>query len=196
MALTLATLRTLLVHQTFRASPTQEDYYRAHGSPEEILQYVRLQGKTFGEKWCEQLAKAHFRLDPRTSSSHDHCKLQKTIEQKSARYGANGADWKWQHIEMKHPFDYLMLTGLDFQEFKFYITNRQMVERLIQEGVITGQGKKDKNGIANPQQAYWFEISNFAKQQKNFTDYFTELTDEQSLIDYIQADTSVSVDIL
>ena len=71
-----------------------------------------------------------------------------------------------------------------------------MVERLIQEGVITGQGKIHKNGIANPQQAYWFEISNFAKQQKNFTDYFTELTDEQSLIDYIQADTSVSVDIL
>lgn len=89
-----------------------------------------------------------------------------------------------------------MLTGLDFQEFKFYITNRQMVERLIQEGVITGQGKKDENGIANPQQAYWFEISNFKKKQKNFTDYFTELTDEQSLIDYIQADTAVSVDIL
>lgn len=108
--------------------------------------------------------------------------------------GKSGA--KNSHIEMKHPFDYLMLTGLDFQEFKFYITNRRMVERLIQEGVITGQGKKDKNGIANPQQAYWFEISNFAKQQKKFTDYFTELTDEQSLIDYIQADSSVSVDIL
>ena len=107
-----------------------------------LLQYVRLQGKTFGEKWCEKLAREYFNLDPRKGSGHDHCKLNKTIEQKSSRYGSNGADWKWQHIEMKHHFDYLLLTGLDFNGFNFYITKRSLVEELINKNIITGQGKK------------------------------------------------------
>ena len=187
VALTLETLSSLTSHQQFSQPKTQEDHYREQGSPEEILQYVRLPGKTFGEKWCERLCKEHFRMDPRTDSTHDHRKVGKTFEQKSARYGSNGAGWKWQHIEMSHHFDYLLLTGLEYSGFRFYITSRDNVSQLIQEGVITGQGKKDKHGIAQPQQAYWFEISNFARKHKVFTDYFTELTDEQSLLSFMDS---------
>ena len=190
IAITMNTLRSLIIHQNFKPSKTQEDYYKENGAPEEILQYVRLAGKTFGEKWCEQLCKEYYNMDSRSNSTHDHCKMGKSIEQKSARYGGNGAGWKWQHIEMSHEWDYLLLTGVEFQGFRFYITDRSKVEELIGEGVITGQGKKGVDGVAQPQQAYWFEISNFVKKNKNFTDYFTELADEQSLIDYIQTSTS------
>ena len=183
--MSLSQLEAMMTHANFRASRTQEEYYRENGSPESILQYVRLPGKTFGEKWCESLCKEHFNMDRRSDSSHDHTKLGKTIEQKSARYGGNGAEWKWQHIEMSHNWDYLLLTGLEFNGFRFYIASRDKVEELIGEGVITGQGKQDENGVAQPQQAYWFVVSNFIKKGKNFTDYFTVLTDEQSLIDYI-----------
>ena len=41
---------------------------------------------------------------------------------------------------------------------------RDKVEELIGEGVITGQGKQDENGLAQPQQAYWFVVSNFIKK--------------------------------
>ena len=190
MSITTNDLLLLETHKQFVSPKTQEQYYKDHGSSEDILQYVRLQGKTFGEKWCEKLAREYFNLDPRKGSGHDHCKLNKTIEQKSSRYGSNGADWKWQHIEMKHHFDYLLLTGLDFNGFNFYITKRSLVEELINKNIITGQGKKDTNGIAQPQQAYWFERKDFKKKGEDFTNYFTLLTNEQSLIDYIQADTS------
>jgi hypothetical protein len=190
MTIPLETLINMETHLSFAPSRTQEEYYREHGSPESILQYVRLPGKTFGEKYSERLCKEYFNMDPRTDSSHDHTKLSKTIEQKSARFGGNGAGWKWQHIELKHNFDYLLLTGLDFHGFRFYIADRDNVEKLIEEGIITGQGKKDATGVAQPQQAYWFEISNFAKKGKSFYDYFRPLTSQQSLIDYIQTSTS------
>ena len=194
MSIPLDRLTALNAHRNFKPSKTQESHYRENGSPEDILQYVRLPGKTYGEKFCEQIAREHFNLDHRQSSTHDHRKLSKTIEQKSARFGGNGAGWKWQHIEMSHPWDYLLVCGLNYLCFEFYISSRKNIEELIRKGVITGQGKKDANGTAIPQQAYWFEISNFDKLSRNdttfnksFTDYFTHLTDEESLIRYIQS---------
>ncbi len=170
----------------FNAPRSQEEYYSENGSPESILRYTRLPGKTFGERHAERLCKEHFNMEQRIDSTHDHIKLDKKIEQKSARFGANGAGWKWQHIEMNHGFDYLLICGLDFQGFEFYITSRNRVEELIEAGVITGQGRQDENGIAQPQQAYWFTVSDFARRNRNFNDYFTHLTSEQSLIDYIE----------
>ena len=88
----------------------------------------------------ERIAKEHFKLEDRTDSGL-HVKLTKMIEQKSAKY-ANGDDWKWQHIEMSHSWDYLLLCGLDFKEIKFYIAPRKTVEDLIKDNIITGKVKK------------------------------------------------------
>ena len=132
----------------------------------------------------EKLAKEYFKLDCRTSTTHDHVKLDKTIEQKSARYHANGSDWKWQHIEMLHKWDYLLLCGLDFKEIKFYICSRKVVKNLINEDIIVGQGRKI-NGVAQPQQAYWFSRSDFVKKNKLFSNYFIEIKNEMSLIKYL-----------
>ena len=182
ITISLTALESLITHQNFHPSKTQEDYYRENGSPESILQYARVSG--WGAP-SESICRDYFNMDPRGNSGHDHCKLGKKIEQKSSRHGGNGAEWKWQHIEMSHEWDYLLICGLDFQGLQFYITTRQNIEDLIRDRVIGGQGGKGSDGIAQPRQGYWFTKSDFRKKQKNFTDYFTQLTDEQSLIDYI-----------
>ena len=108
-------LLLLKSHQDFKPSKTQLEYYIENKASPQILQYVTLQGKTFGEKYMEKIAKEYFNLEKRINSSHDHIKLGKKIEQKSARYGSDGSEWKWQHIEMKHDWDYLLICGLDFK---------------------------------------------------------------------------------
>ena len=186
--LTHEIIEHMTIYQTFVSTkgPTQLDHYMQHHSPESILFFVNCPGKTFGEKYMEQLARVHFQFDPRIDSGHDHTKLTKKIEQKSARYHANGGDFKWQHIEIKHDFDYLLLTGLDYTMIRNYIASRQIVEELIQIGIIQGQGKKNSEGIAEAQQGYWFSRSDFANNNMNFEDYFTEIFCEQDMIQYIQ----------
>ena len=185
--LTSRCLLSLSCHQKLKLPPTQLDFYKRNHASKQIIPYVTLQGKTFGEKYMETIAREFFNLDPRTSSTHDHTKLGKSIEQKSARYHANGSDWKWQHIEMSHEWNYLLLCGLDFRDIKFYICSRKVVEDLINEGIITGQGKKNKEGVAQPQQAYWFSRTDFKRKNKIFTDYFTQIKNEKDLIRFIQA---------
>ena len=184
LGLTAKNLSLIPEHINFKPPKTQLDFYIENHASQEILKYVPIQGKTFGEKYMENLAKIFFNLDPRSDSSHDHKKLNKTIEQKSARYHANGNDWKWQHIEMNHEWDYLMLTGLDFQKIRFYITSRDIVNKLIKKNIITGQGKKN-NGQANAQQGYWFSRSDF-KDPNKFLDFFKEINSEEELINYIK----------
>ncbi len=184
--LTCSNLLKLKCHTEFKPPKSQLDYYIENNASKQILSYVPIQGKTFGEKYMERIAKEHFKLEDRTDSGHDHVKLTKMIEQKSARYHANGDDWKWQHIEMSHSWDYLLLCGLDFKEIKFYIAPRKTVENLIKDNIITGQGKKI-NGIAQPQQAYWFSRSDFTKNKKVFTNYFIPVFNEETLIKYLQS---------
>lgn len=185
--LTSLKLRKLLFHieNINERKQTQLDYYKKNNSSKEILYYVELAGKSFGEKYMEHIAREYFKLDKKKDTTHDHVKLSKTIEQKSARYHANGADWKWQHIEMKHDFDYLLLCGLDFQSIKFFITCKKNLEKLIQLKIITGQGKRI-NGFAEPQQGYWFSRNDFKKKNILFNDYFQEIKNEKDLVNYIQ----------
>lgn len=160
---------------SFKKPKSQLDFYKEKGASPEILKYVDIPGKTFGEKYMERLTKEFFNLDKRTCSGHDHTLNGIRIEQKSARYHANGNDWKWQHIELKHTWDALLVTGLDFNDIKFYIASRKTVEQLIYMNIIVGQGKKDDNGIAQAQQAYWFSRSDFKKKNISFTNYFTPI---------------------
>ena len=184
--LSIKKLRSLDLHQSFEKPGSQYEYYKLNGSPEDILRYVKLQGKTFGEKYAEGICQEYFNMSKKTDSSHDHIKLNKTIEQKSARYGKCGEEWKWQHIEMNHNWDYLLVCGLEFNGFRFYIASRKIIEYLIIQGVITGQGKKNNRGIAVPQEGYWFTKSNFVKQNLQFENYFTEIYNERNLITYIK----------
>ena len=72
-------LLLLKSHKDFKPSKTQLEYYIENKASPQILQYVTLQGKTFGEKYMEKIAKEYFNLEKRTNSSHDHIKLGKKI---------------------------------------------------------------------------------------------------------------------
>ena len=87
---------------------------------------------------------------------------------------------------MNHNWDYLLICGLEFNGFRFYIASRKIIEFLIINGVVTGQGKKNNMGIAVPQEGYWFTKSNFAKKGLIFDQYFTEIYNERNLITYIK----------
>jgi hypothetical protein len=182
-------LKNLSSHINFNTPRSQFDYYSKHNASPEILRYVNLQGKAFGEMAMENIAREFFHLEkpPTSTKSYDHTKNSYKIEQKSARYHANGTDWKWQHIEMKHNWDALMVTGLDFNCIKYYIAKRSIIEKLIEDNIIIGQGAKNSEGIAQPQQAYWFSRSDFRKKNVNFTDYFTEIKSERDLINYLNS---------
>ena len=177
---TSSNLLNLNCHKNFITPKSQYDYYLENNASEQILKYVSLQGKTFGEKYMEPLAAEWFSLDARTDSGHDHNKLNRRLEQKSARYHANGNDWKWQHIEMNHQWEYLLLCGLDFKEIKFYIGSRTIGDRLIDDKIIEGQGKR-----GSPQQGYWFTRCIFKTKNKDFNNYFKEVKNEKQLIRYL-----------
>ena len=181
--ITMEEIKKMKFYQGWEDPRSQYDQYRENGSPPFILKLAKLEGKCFGAR-MEKLARERFNFDKPTDSSHDHKKNGKTFEQKSGRWYKCGGDWKWQHIEMKHEWEYLLLLGVDYLDFKFYIASRDIVEQLIKEGIITGQGKKI-NGKAQAQQAYWFRRSDFKKKNKNITDYFTTINNEEDLIDYI-----------
>lgn len=186
ITLSTDTLRHLDFQKNYKRKDTQEDYYRKNGSPGEIVNYAGENNKVFGAN-SEKIAKEWFRMDKSDSSCYDHIKCGKTIEQKSMRLGSKGNEGKFQHIELKHHWDYLLLCKLELDGFSFSITSRKNVEDLVALGIITGQGKKGKDGIAEAQQAYWFEKNDFKKKDKKFDDYFKKLTDETSLVEYIQS---------
>ena len=79
LGLTCDKLMNLNSHKAFKPPKSQLDYYLENNVSKELIPYVTLQGKTFGEKYMEQLAKEYFNLDNRKSSTHDHMKNNKTI---------------------------------------------------------------------------------------------------------------------
>jgi hypothetical protein len=176
----VARLIELNSHKTFIKPKTQLDYYTEYEAHPEILKYVGLSGGAFGGL-MEHIAGEIFGLGARNNSGHDHTKNGKTIEQKSSRYTAKGGGWMWQHIEMKHEWDYLLICGLNFDNIRFYISPRDKIEELVAGGVITGQGKQNAEGVADAQQAYWFSIKDFTKNNVEFSRYFTEITSEAEL---------------
>ena len=182
-------LNKLKNHQKnlIRKRRSQLDRYVENLSDRDILYYVSLPGPTFG--YCmEDITRELFNLEVRKSSSHDHVKNGKTIEQKSARYCSNGIlDFRWQHIEMKHEWDLLLCTALDFNRILYYVTTRENVQKLISEKIITGQGKKNSDGIKQPQQAFWFCLSDFKKVNKDINDYFCCIATENDLVSYINS---------
>ena len=191
IGLSISALKALPSHKNLILPKTQTDYYVENGAHPDIVKYVGLSPKAFGEKEMEIKAKEVFKLAKRSGSGHDHMKHNLTIEQKSARYYADGSDFKWQHIELKHQWDLLLLTGLEFQGINFYIATREVVKRLIEERIITGQGKNDSNGVADPQQGYWFSRDVFTKRGLSFENYFTFISNEEELVNYIKTATEI-----
>ena len=85
--LTSANLLNLKCHNEFKPPRSQLDYYMENNASKHILSYVSLQGKTFGEKYMEQIAKEYPELAAQASRNETGAKgrFQNLVNQRSRK---------------------------------------------------------------------------------------------------------------
>jgi hypothetical protein len=146
--------------------PSQKERYEKHNSPEYILRFIRIGGGPRMGTILEDFARSEFPdLQKRAkgkNTGYDHkITLQSKeiyVEQKSSgHWGEN--DYKWQHIEEKHKWNILLLCGIDYQEINFWVMNRSVFVKLIEEKKITNQGTK----TGESSEGMWFNYSDVAE---------------------------------
>ena len=121
---------------------TQLKYYEKNNSKEEVLQLVKLDSKPFGAI-SEKIISEIFNLGPRTSSQNDATYNGKKIEIKCARYWAGKNECIWQHLEPDHDYDYVLFGLLDFNKWKIWCINKNvLMSELKDKKIITYQGKQ------------------------------------------------------
>lgn len=76
------------------------------------------------------------------------------IEQKSSGHWGE-SDYKWQHVEEKHNWHILLLCGIDYYQIHFWVMNRTVFYKLIEEKKITNQG----NNTGESSEGMWFNYS-------------------------------------
>jgi hypothetical protein len=143
---------------------TQLDYYTKHRADPDIIKFVEMNNKTFGES-MQKLMCEILKLDPPINTSHDARIIKKGLkfEIKSSRYWMKKEDFVWQHIMENHNYDYLILLGLDFHEISVYMITKEKMINLKNEGIIKMQGGAEGQGLwfsRNSVKQYLNQISN------------------------------------
>lgn len=127
-------------HISRNTTISQYDYYKQNNSSEEILNIVLLNSKIFGTK-AEDILKKIFDIGPRTSTQNDGTKFNKKIEIKTSRYWGGKDNYKWQHIEEEHDYEYILFALLDFNKWKCWITKKEFLfTYLKQHNLLKKQG--------------------------------------------------------
>ena len=133
---------------------SQYEYYRANTDDEPILEIAKVSNaKAFGS-WMEKiidesLGLKHDSTDSRWDSL-DH--NEKKVEQKAARFGGGVIELKnpfWNHIKPEHPWDYALLTFLNFQEIEVFYLSKEDCRKYVDEGLIKPQGRKIHDAYGN-----------------------------------------------
>lgn len=133
---------------------TQLERYEAAKSAESILKIIRLGGGPAMGTTMEKIARYSFKDDllPRAkgATGHDHRMIvgDKTllIEQKSAGLWSEAVnDFKWQHIEVDHKWDFLLLAGIQYNGIDYWAMSRANFLRAVESGLATNQGNKAKD---------------------------------------------------
>jgi hypothetical protein len=163
--------------------PSQAERYEKHNSPEYILRFIRIGGGPRMGTILEQFARSEFpHLQKRAkgkNTGYDHkITLQSKeiyVEQKSSgHWGEN--DYKWQHIEEKHKWNILLLCGIDYQEINFWVMNRSVFVKLIEEKKITNQGTK----TGESSEGMWFNYSDVAEM-------LIKIKTDEDLLNYVNS---------
>jgi hypothetical protein len=142
--------------------PSQTARYETHGSPEYILKFIRIGGGPKMGVTLEKFARLEFcclnKRDKGKNTGYDH-KIALSpndiyIEQKSSGHWGE-SDYKWQHVEKKHKWHILLLCGIDYTKINFWVMNRSVFNKLIEEKKITNQGNKSEESS----EGMWFSYS-------------------------------------
>lgn len=149
---------------------SQLERYESAGSPEEILKFIRLGGGpamgTTLEKYGRFVLTS---LTPRSrggasETGYDHLlplagRSPLFVEQKSSGlWSALGSpdDYKWQHVEPDHKWNFLLLCGIGYKEVNFWVMDRPTYDALRGLGKITNQGNK----AGDSSEGTWFSYQN------------------------------------
>ena len=144
-------------------NPPQIIKYMDKESPKEIIHFI-LKGSGKGTE-CEHYAKYLFpslgsRLQDDTHKSgydHIHIPSNLRVEQKTAgNWIVEDKSWKWQHIEPKHNWSFLLLCGIAYHEIHWFFLDRTKFNELCDKNVIKRQGDADRNSY----QGWWFNYTN------------------------------------
>lgn len=131
-------------------TPSQLERYKKHNSPIGIQKFIEIGGGPKMGTTLEKFAREEFpclqKRDKGKNTGYDHkITLESSntiyIEQKSSGHWGDN-DYKWQHIEDKHKWHILLLCGIDYEEIKFWVMNREVFAKLVEEKKITNQGNK------------------------------------------------------
>jgi hypothetical protein len=151
-----------IIDKKSKAKETQLETYIKNNANQHILRFIKLGGGTSLGSTTEQFSKLKFNILQdrlKGDTSHDHTitinKIIIKIEQKTSTLNKAG-DFMWQHIAVKHKWDILLLVGIHYNEIKFYGVNRDIFNKLVDEGKITNQGSKNKDS----EQGMWCKYSN------------------------------------
>ena len=162
--------------------PSQIERYIKHNSPDSILKFINIGGGSKMGTTLEDFAKGKFssleKRDKGKNTGYDHKIIIETkeiyVEQKSSgHWGEN--DYKWQHVEEKHKWHILLLCGIDYDEIYFWVMNRQVFQKLIEEKKIINQG----NSNGDSSEGKWFNYS-------DVKDYLIQISTNEELIQYVK----------
>jgi hypothetical protein len=182
--------------------PTQKQRYAEKNSPECIRKFIEIGGGGRMGTTLEEFARHKFKnLSKRDKKKKGGKKNKKNkdtdssdgdssdgetgydqiihvgdkkvyIEQKSSGHWGDD-NYKWQHVEVKHKWDMLLLCGIDYDDIKFWVMNKVTFNSLITKGKITNQG--EKNGKSS--EGMWFDYS-------VVKDYLIEVKTQEDLLQF------------
>jgi hypothetical protein len=161
--------------------PSQLERYKTHNSPIGIQKFIEIGGGPKMGTTLEKFARYEFpclqKRDKGKNTGYDHkIELESNniyIEQKSSGHWGEH-DYKWQHIEDKHKWHILLLCGIDYHEINYWVMNREIFARLIEEKKITNQGNK----TGESSEGMWFNYS-------DVNDYLIQIKTNEELLQYV-----------
>lgn len=145
-----------------KKKPTQLERYIAKKSPVYITKFIAIGGGPAMGTTLEEFARFRFtnltkRKKGKDETGYDH--IIKTItdihvEQKSSGHWGED-DFKWQHVELAHKWNMLLLCGIRYTQIHFWGMSRETFQGLIETEKITNQGNK----AGESSEGMWFNYS-------------------------------------
>jgi hypothetical protein len=157
-------------HFVNKKTETLIDFYKKNNAHSSILPLVSLDNKLFGSI-LEDIVRERLGLDKSPHSSYDACFKDMKFEIKASRYWRTLEDFKWQHIMKDHPYDMLLLVGIEFQEIKIYMMHKKIFLDLVQRNIVKQQGGAEGQG-------YWMtrkQVLKYLVELRNHQDFVTQL---------------------
>lgn len=151
---------SLLLEQDMRvAGETQLQRYERLGATKPVLDIIRRGGGPAMGAQCERIFRAHWpslkvrekkkNSDVPTTGYDHRVKIGETwklLEQKtSGMWGDDQTDFHWQHLEINHPWNGLLLVGITLDGVKAWGMTRKDFVACVADGRATNQGNKEKN---------------------------------------------------